>query len=141
MVLTHLTTPHRFFSVNSKSSKESMADRVVSPRWAMLFFEILPITDKKRRGVVWCANALMVLAHPLMVLAHQESVFEKRRLKRKNLERKLTRCAMLFFHRRRAVKTLLLWLDLLGPSHTKKTPRFFACFSLKFYCLPTPQAS
>ena len=36
-----------FLSVNSKSSKESMTDCVVSSRWAMLFFEILPFTDKK----------------------------------------------------------------------------------------------
>ena len=29
-----------------------MTDRVVSPRWAMPFFEDLPFTNKKRRDVV-----------------------------------------------------------------------------------------
>ena len=41
-----------FLSVNSKTSKKSMADRVVSPRWVMFLFEVLPITDKKQRGAV-----------------------------------------------------------------------------------------
>ena len=36
-----------FLSVNSKSSKKSIIDRVVSPRWAMLFFDVLPFTDRK----------------------------------------------------------------------------------------------
>ena len=53
--LTHLKPSRRFLSVNSKSSKKSMTDRVVSSRWAMLFFEILPYTYKKR-GVIMCVK-------------------------------------------------------------------------------------
>ena len=47
----HLDTPNdaaSFLSVNGISSKKSMADRVVSPRWAMLFFEVLPCTDTQK---------------------------------------------------------------------------------------------
>ena len=52
--LRHFTS-RRFLSViHGKTLKKSMADRVVSPRWAMLFFEDLPFTDRKRRGVVRC---------------------------------------------------------------------------------------
>ena len=36
-----------FSSVNDKTSKKSMADRAVSPQWAMLFFEVLTFPDKK----------------------------------------------------------------------------------------------
>ena len=47
-VLTHLTTPRRFFlSVNNKTSKKSMAHRGETARFVMLFFEVIPFTDKK----------------------------------------------------------------------------------------------
>ena len=52
-VLTHLTTPRRFLSVNGKPSKKNPTYRGESTRYAMLFFEVLSINDEKR-GVLRC---------------------------------------------------------------------------------------
>ena len=54
----YLKPSRPFLSVNSKSSKKSMTDHVVSPRCAMLYFEILPFTYQVRRGVVRCVKTL-----------------------------------------------------------------------------------
>ena len=51
----------RFLSVNSKTSKKSMADRVVSPRWTMLFFEDLQSTDKNDAASLGVSMPLVIL--------------------------------------------------------------------------------
>ena len=51
-----------------------MADRVFSPRWAMLFFGVLPFTDKRRRGIVRCVKTLkqrQIVAFLLFSIAAQ----------------------------------------------------------------------
>ena len=47
-------------SVNGKTSKISMAHRVVSSLCAMLFFQVLLFTDKNNATTFWCVSALKV---------------------------------------------------------------------------------
>ena len=46
-------------SVNGKTSKKSMAHREETARCAMLFFELLPFTDKTNMTLFWCVKASM----------------------------------------------------------------------------------
>ena len=62
-VLAHLTTLRRFLSVNAKTSKKSMVDRVISPRWAMFFFEVLPFTDKNDAATLGVSRPLITGKH------------------------------------------------------------------------------
>ena len=58
--LIHLNAQCRFLSVNGKTSKKSMAHRGETAQSAMLFFEVLPFTDKKNKQKKNDAAALVV---------------------------------------------------------------------------------
>ena len=76
--VTALDTPKTvasFLSAIGKADKKGMTYHVVSPRWAMLFVEVLPFIDKKRCGIVMCVYAFIkVLTH----LTTLRRVFVKR---------------------------------------------------------------
>ena len=66
--LKGLDTPNyaalSFLSVNGKTSKKIMTHRGETTRSAMLFFEVLPFTNKKRHDVVLVCRSLMFYRLP-----------------------------------------------------------------------------
>ena len=94
--LTHLTPLRRFLLVKGKTSKKSMANRGETARSAMLFFEDLLVTDKKRRDGFRCVKAWKALTH-LTTPRRFLSVNGKTSKKSMAHRGETTRSAMLFF--------------------------------------------
>ena len=105
-------------SVNSKTSKKSM---------------------QKRRGGFWCLDTPQAVALFLSCFCSKFYSLPTTRCENDTICH--TFLSSFTVYRPKKNATVLGVSRPLRPRHTKKTPRFFARFSLKFCRLPTTRAS
>ena len=121
---THLTTLHRFLSVNGKSSKKSMANRSETTVSNMLFFEVLQFSLESDATVFGVSRK----AWPITAKRYDLPCFSLK------FYRLPTKCDVTFFGVSRHAKNRRLVSSRKSMLNRVVSPQWF---SLKFYRLST----